>query len=189
MVSYIAKGRSSVARTWLLGLSDDEVACVSAVTEAEARYRLAKRPEATALKALMDGFRQHPCSIVGPRRSRSVRVTPSEAGEGRVGLFETQRLTSLAYHLQAEKLQGKASRLRLTSAPLECSWRSSRCLYCHRAHTVCMSPVRSHDEAPIRGEMVCVGGRSHLGSARVCVLLCNHAAPVLSTVRVSGRFG
>jgi len=56
MVSYIAKGRSSAARTRLLGLESDEVACVSAVTEAEIRYGLAKRPEATALKVLMDGF-------------------------------------------------------------------------------------------------------------------------------------
>ncbi len=56
MVSYIAKGRSSAARTRLLGLKDDEVACISAITEAEIRYGLAKRPEATALKALMDGF-------------------------------------------------------------------------------------------------------------------------------------
>lgn len=45
MVSYIAKDRFSVTRTQLLGLRDDEVACVSAVTEAEIRYRLAKRSE------------------------------------------------------------------------------------------------------------------------------------------------
>ncbi len=38
MVSYIAKGQSLSARTRLLGLRDDEVACVSAVTEAEIRY-------------------------------------------------------------------------------------------------------------------------------------------------------
>ena len=56
MVSYIVKGRSQAARARLLTLKDDEVAAVSAVTEAEIRYGLAKRPEATALKALMDGF-------------------------------------------------------------------------------------------------------------------------------------
>lgn len=56
MVSYIVKGRSQAARARLLALKDDEVAAASAVTEAEIRYGLAKRPEATALKALMDGF-------------------------------------------------------------------------------------------------------------------------------------
>lgn len=56
MVSYIVKGRSKAARARLLALKDDEVAAVSAITEAEIRYGLAKRPEATALKALMDGF-------------------------------------------------------------------------------------------------------------------------------------
>lgn len=56
MVSYIVRGRSSAARTRLLGLKDDEIACISAVTEAEIQYGLAKRPHATALKLLMDGF-------------------------------------------------------------------------------------------------------------------------------------
>lgn len=56
MVSYIVKGRSPAARARLLALKEDEVAAVSAITEAEIRYGLAKRPEATALKALMEGF-------------------------------------------------------------------------------------------------------------------------------------
>lgn len=56
MVSYVVKGRSPAARARLLALKDDEVAAVSAITEAEIRYGLAKRPEATALKALMEGF-------------------------------------------------------------------------------------------------------------------------------------
>ena len=56
MVSYIVKGRSPAARARLLALKDDEVAAVSAITEAEIRYGLAKRPEATALKTLMDAF-------------------------------------------------------------------------------------------------------------------------------------
>ena len=56
MVSYIVRGRSSTARTHLLGLKDDEIGCISVITEAEIRYGLAKRPEATALKVLMDGF-------------------------------------------------------------------------------------------------------------------------------------
>ena len=56
MVSYIAKGRSLAASARLLDLKDDEVACVSAITEAEIRYGLSKKPEATTLKSLMDGF-------------------------------------------------------------------------------------------------------------------------------------
>ena len=56
MVSYIVKGRSPAARARLLALKDGEVGAVSAITVAEIRYGLAKRPEATALKALMEGF-------------------------------------------------------------------------------------------------------------------------------------
>ncbi len=40
----------------MLALKQGEIAAVSSVTEAEIRYGLAKRPEATSLKALMDGF-------------------------------------------------------------------------------------------------------------------------------------
>ncbi len=56
MVSYITRGRSLAARTQLLTMKDDEVACVSAITEAEIRYGLAKRPEATTLRGLMEAF-------------------------------------------------------------------------------------------------------------------------------------
>jgi len=56
MVSYIVRGRSLVASARLLALKSDEVACVSAITEAEIRYGLSKKPDATALKTLMDGF-------------------------------------------------------------------------------------------------------------------------------------
>ena len=56
MVSYIVKDHSKAARARLLALQNDSVAAVSAVTEAEICYRLAKKPEATALKTLMDGF-------------------------------------------------------------------------------------------------------------------------------------
>lgn len=55
MVSYIARGRSTAARTRLAALQDDEVACISAITEGEIRYGLAKRPEATAIRSAMDG--------------------------------------------------------------------------------------------------------------------------------------
>ena len=56
MVSYIARGRSQAARKKLLHLKDDEAACISAITEAEVRYGLAKRPQAAELKRLMEGF-------------------------------------------------------------------------------------------------------------------------------------
>ena len=56
MVSYIAKGNSSAARSRLTTLRDDEVVCISAITEAEIRYGLAKRPEAKALRSVMEGL-------------------------------------------------------------------------------------------------------------------------------------
>lgn len=56
MVSYIVKGRSLAASARLLALGKDEIATLSVITVAEIRYGLARRPEATALKSLMDGF-------------------------------------------------------------------------------------------------------------------------------------
>ena len=56
MVSYIVKGRSIAASDKLVRLNANEVAAVSAITVAEIRYGLAKKPEATALKSLMDSF-------------------------------------------------------------------------------------------------------------------------------------
>ena len=55
-VSYVVKRKSRAARAKLLDLKDDEIACISAITEAEIRYGLAKRPEATALRDLMEAF-------------------------------------------------------------------------------------------------------------------------------------
>ena len=55
-VSYIVKGKSAVARTKLSGLGDDEVGCISIITEAEIRYGLAKRPGAHVLGAAIEGF-------------------------------------------------------------------------------------------------------------------------------------
>ena len=56
MVSYIVKGRSLAASDRLVTLSSKEVAAVSAITVAEIRYGLAKKPEATTLKSLIDSF-------------------------------------------------------------------------------------------------------------------------------------
>jgi tRNA(fMet)-specific endonuclease VapC len=56
MVSYIAKGRSKAARARMLTQNKDEIACISAITEAEIRFGLAKRPEAVALRERMEWF-------------------------------------------------------------------------------------------------------------------------------------
>jgi tRNA(fMet)-specific endonuclease VapC len=56
MVSTIAKGHSQAARTRMLNLEQDETVCLSVITEAEIRYGLAKRPEATALRERMEWF-------------------------------------------------------------------------------------------------------------------------------------
>jgi tRNA(fMet)-specific endonuclease VapC len=56
MVSYIVKGHSQAARARMLNMEDNEVVCLSAITEAEIRYGLAKRPEATALRERMEWF-------------------------------------------------------------------------------------------------------------------------------------
>jgi len=56
MVSYIANGHSKAARSRMLNLREDEVVCLSAITEAEIWYGLAKRPEATALRERMEWF-------------------------------------------------------------------------------------------------------------------------------------
>jgi len=53
-ISYVANGKSKVARARMLGLGADEAVCLSVITEAEIRYGLAKRPEAVALKERME---------------------------------------------------------------------------------------------------------------------------------------
>lgn len=54
MVSYIVRGRSPAARARLLDLKPDSIVCVSAITEGEIRFGVAKRPEATALRTAME---------------------------------------------------------------------------------------------------------------------------------------
>jgi tRNA(fMet)-specific endonuclease VapC len=58
MVSYIITGYSPAARQRMLRLSEDEICCVSTITEAELRFGLAKRPKAVAAeaRALLDSF-------------------------------------------------------------------------------------------------------------------------------------
>ena len=82
MVSYLVKGRSSAARERLLGLGEGEIACVSAVTEGEIRYGLAKRPDAVrltnAVYAVLDGLEILPwsslaASVYGAMRAENER--------------------------------------------------------------------------------------------------------------------
>jgi tRNA(fMet)-specific endonuclease VapC len=55
-VSYIAKGKSPAARARLEGLGEEEIVCISSITEAELRYGLAKRPEARVLRAAIEAL-------------------------------------------------------------------------------------------------------------------------------------
>ncbi len=56
MVSYIVTGQSPAARLRMLSLGEDDICCVSTITEAEIRFGLAKRPKATAFRNVMDSF-------------------------------------------------------------------------------------------------------------------------------------
>jgi tRNA(fMet)-specific endonuclease VapC len=55
-VSYIVKGKSPAARAKLAGLQDSEIGCISIITEAELQYRLAKSPNAAALRSPLEAF-------------------------------------------------------------------------------------------------------------------------------------
>jgi tRNA(fMet)-specific endonuclease VapC len=55
-VSYIVRGRSAAARARLASLRDEEVGCISVITEAEIRYGLARTPNAQVLGAAVKGF-------------------------------------------------------------------------------------------------------------------------------------
>ena len=55
MCSYILRGTSPAARRKLAALKEDEVACISAITEGEICYGLARSPS-IALHAAIEGF-------------------------------------------------------------------------------------------------------------------------------------
>lgn len=55
-VSYIVRGRSANARAMLSALKEDEVACISSITEAEIRYGLTKNASAHVLRAAVEAF-------------------------------------------------------------------------------------------------------------------------------------
>jgi tRNA(fMet)-specific endonuclease VapC len=56
MVSYIVTGKSHAARETATALTPDDICCISTISEAEIQYGLAKRPNATEFRSLMDGF-------------------------------------------------------------------------------------------------------------------------------------
>jgi len=55
-VSYIVNGSSVAARVRLEQLHPNEIACISAVTEGELFYGLAKKPHASRLRTSLEGF-------------------------------------------------------------------------------------------------------------------------------------
>jgi tRNA(fMet)-specific endonuclease VapC len=55
-VSYIVKGNSPASRAKLAGLLRGEIACISAITEAELQYGVAKSPKAETLRPALEGF-------------------------------------------------------------------------------------------------------------------------------------
>jgi tRNA(fMet)-specific endonuclease VapC len=55
-VSYIVKGKSATSRANLANLRHGEIACISAITEAELQYGLAKMADATVLRSAVEGF-------------------------------------------------------------------------------------------------------------------------------------
>lgn len=55
-VSYIVKGKSPAARAKLAGLQSNQIACISAITEGELRYGLAKSPNGPALRVSIEAF-------------------------------------------------------------------------------------------------------------------------------------
>ena len=55
-VSYIVKGKSALARAKLASLQNDEIACISIITEAELQYGLAKSSNSHVLRFPLEGF-------------------------------------------------------------------------------------------------------------------------------------
>ncbi len=55
-VSYIVRGKSPASRAKLSHLQHGEIACISAITEGELQYGLAKTPNATVLRSAVEDF-------------------------------------------------------------------------------------------------------------------------------------
>ena len=84
-VSYIVKGNSPASRAKLAGLQYDEIACISAITEAELQYGVAKSPNVKTLRPALEGFlakiqilpwgETRPMPMDGFERSRRLRAS------------------------------------------------------------------------------------------------------------------
>lgn len=55
-VSYIIRGKSPASRVRLANLGRGAIACISAITQGELQYGLAKRPASTALRTAVEDF-------------------------------------------------------------------------------------------------------------------------------------
>jgi tRNA(fMet)-specific endonuclease VapC len=55
-VSHIVRGKSPAARAKLASLAEDEIACLSVITEAELQYGLQKSPRAQTLRLSLEAF-------------------------------------------------------------------------------------------------------------------------------------
>lgn len=83
-VSYILKGKSPAARARLAALGDDEVACISIVTEFELEFGLAKNPNAQnlrhAIRSFLARIRVLPLGAAEARAYGRLRVEQEAAG-------------------------------------------------------------------------------------------------------------
>lgn len=86
MVSYIVKGKSVAARTRLASLQEGEVACISAITEAEMLYGLAKIGAGEQRRRSLEWFvgrlkvyawDREAAAIYGPLRAQQERLGQS----------------------------------------------------------------------------------------------------------------
>ncbi len=55
-VSHVIKGKSKLAREKLASLCENQIACISVITEAELRYSVAKSKNAAGLQVLLEWF-------------------------------------------------------------------------------------------------------------------------------------
>lgn len=84
-VSYIVKGKSPAARKRLANLGPDEIACISAVTQFELEYGLAKNPNAQSLREGLRWFlarlRTLPLDSAQARTYGQARARQEAAGQ------------------------------------------------------------------------------------------------------------
>ena len=81
IVVYILKGKSSAARTKLAGLSDGELACIPAITEAELLYGIAKLGNGEQRRKSLNWFLARVKVLVWGRSTRRSPPMPSQSGQ------------------------------------------------------------------------------------------------------------